>query len=535
MMNNIMKNTNEMREMVATVWESNMGYNIHNRVFDGWEYEKSKYLTKMFGEELILTKEVTIEQTFEMLRDEIKAYQYEIVAAVEEEEWCENNFCSVIRYEMPYLDIYNNKLSCNLEFDNGVVLTAGSKLTKSLKKIISDPAKVEKLQIKYSQMMNQKKLTGNLCLSIHPLDFMTMSHTTSWSSCYNLFEEGEYSAGTMSLLNSPNTIIAYLTTKDMYLHSQDDEGNRIMWNDKKWRCVVSVNPEEYILTGKNYPYNSDALTELAYEWVRELTGEDKEMFADFSSVPTLEEYNKQEDKYACVKVTTGYNDADSYDGLFKLSTHKNLDVISLYIKYKGVICPNCGEYVISPNECNALCMDCDDSEYCYHCDDSTQGDTYYGVNVNGETVPLCSYCYSDSYCVCDCCFQAHDADNMVQGANYNYYCADCASEMAHCHECDTALDRHQEFEYKGKIYCECCKDSLLNTEEAKLEDEIEDVSNSIVGLEVTIAELMTGLEEKERDLERWKERIYNNNNELVIKRRLKAKLEKELDELLLTR
>ena len=63
----------------------------------------------------------------------------------------------------------------------------------------------------HSRMLNDKRLEGELCLSIHPLDYMTMSENNcDWTSCMNWPEGGCYRGGTIEMMNSPMVIVAYL-------------------------------------------------------------------------------------------------------------------------------------------------------------------------------------------------------------------------------------------------------------------------------------------------------------------------------------
>ena len=119
----------------------------------------------------------------------------------------------------------------------------------------------------HSQVLNQKKIKGNLCLSIHPMDFITMSdNDCGWTSCMSWMEEpGDFRLGTIEMMNSPYVIIAYLESgEDMWV-----AGEGYTWNDKKWRQLYVVTPE-LILGNKQYPYENDELQGMCIDWVRDL-------------------------------------------------------------------------------------------------------------------------------------------------------------------------------------------------------------------------------------------------------------------------
>lgn len=119
----------------------------------------------------------------------------------------------------------------------------------------------------HSRVLNNKKTTGNLCLSIHPMDYITMSdNDCGWDSCMSWMNEdgGEYRLGTIEMMNSPNVIVAYVETSHPMELWRNGE-----WNSKRWRQLYIVDPL-VILGNRQYPYNDDELQGLAIEWIREI-------------------------------------------------------------------------------------------------------------------------------------------------------------------------------------------------------------------------------------------------------------------------
>ena len=112
-----------------------------------------------------------------------------------------------------------------------------------------------------SRVKQSTKFKGTLCLSIHPMDYITMSDTPyGWTSCMSWGDDGEYKRGTMEMLSSPMCVIAYLKG------SEDLEG---YWNGKIWRELFMVTPE-IILGVKGYPYHHEIIEEYIMNWLREL-------------------------------------------------------------------------------------------------------------------------------------------------------------------------------------------------------------------------------------------------------------------------
>ena len=111
-------------------------------------------------------------------------------------------------------------------------------------------------------MINQKYVNnkGTLCLSIHPMDYVTMSDNSyDWCSCMSWMEEGEYRRGTLECMTSPMVVIAYIKGSSKFSG----------WNNKKWRELFVVT-EEGILGIKGYPYHNAELETYIMEKLRKM-------------------------------------------------------------------------------------------------------------------------------------------------------------------------------------------------------------------------------------------------------------------------
>lgn len=456
----------EAVELVNKVWNGYEGYEMHDNTFNAWFKAKNEYLTAMFGDKLILEKDVVVELRYEGMTKELEKFQSRIIKEIEKEEWYkqyqeENRPYSSWRELKDLLHIralYDNSVKDKTYFDEKRKFLVGEKITRGLKKLISDAKVVSELQIAYSQMMNTRKLAGKLCLSIHPLDFLTMSHTSSWGSCYDLFNEGEYRAGTLEYMCSKNTICAYLYTKEQRI-----AGNQ-MWNDKKWRSIITVEPNDFILTGKGYPYKSDELTGLAYEWVRELMPQ--EDFPKFEDTTPLNELDRGYD----VSVEYGYNDAESgYSEYFNIGMNKaRQEQAYVSVSYGSIPCPRCGaEHHIDSSM--IVCEDCDDSFYCECCDDRCTGDSYEVTNRWGDTQWVCYSCLDYYYRYCEECEEYHYYDDMTL-INDKLYCESCRDEKFHyCERCEEYVEVIKHFE--GDDLCEDCYQTALAEKEEEEEEE----------------------------------------------------------------
>lgn len=123
----------------------------------------------------------------------------------------------------------------------------------------------ERFKEKHSILLNEKKIKGTLCFSIHPLDFMTMSDNNSrWSSCMNWQETGCYRVGTVEMMNSNNVICVYLKSNSSNFNfsykEEPKESEDYIWNNKRWRQLFYIT-KDIIVNGKSYPFAFDAETQ----------------------------------------------------------------------------------------------------------------------------------------------------------------------------------------------------------------------------------------------------------------------------------
>ena len=148
---------------------------------------------------------------------------------------------------------YSNLLDKDYVVSKDKVIKAGTKIIKCFKYFITDPDRLRQAQDFASIELQQTKMRGELCLSIHPLDYLSMSENNyNWRSCHAL--DGEYKAGNLSYMVDNTTIVAYLRSyEDSKLPRFPED---VPWNDKHWRCLIFVdnafNPLT-ILAAKQYP------------------------------------------------------------------------------------------------------------------------------------------------------------------------------------------------------------------------------------------------------------------------------------------
>lgn len=149
--------------------------------------------------------------------------------------------------------LLKNKIVSNYTAKKQVSLPIGMSLSKALKYFISDKDALYEVQNELSRLIQLNKMTGRLCLSVHPLDFLSISETAyNWRSCHAL--DGEYRSGNLSYMVDKVTFIAYVKgEEDKILPRFPRE---VPWNSKKWRTLLFLSPDDnLIFAGRSYPFS----------------------------------------------------------------------------------------------------------------------------------------------------------------------------------------------------------------------------------------------------------------------------------------
>ena len=280
--------------------------------------------------------------------------------------------------------------SFKIEFPNDTTLSIqnGMKAIKVMDKInkiyhYCTEKEFEEFRIYHSQILNQKKLTGKLVLSIHPLDYLTMSdNKCGWSSCMSWKKQGCYRMGTVEMMNSPMVVVAYLDSKEPMMIGD------LPWSNKKWRQLFVVN-DKCIASVKGYPYKNSNLTKTALELLVNLAEEN--LGIKYTNQKTDEEVVITEENFY---TTFMYNDFNYTDDCY---IYENTEIKSLsypVINYSGMAeCMCCGEKIgwfdYSNEEADFLsCKKCLKENTCHYCGEPLN-DKYYIL----DNCKYCRECY----------------------------------------------------------------------------------------------------------------------------------------------
>lgn len=385
-----------------------------------WEKEKAE-LYKMFGENLILSKSYTYQLPQNDLYDRLEygtswgvftrnlhSRLNNLVRTGEITFENEDPRCWWYRDQFPYSwnrsECISNKLAdpCIFIFKGKkYAFPADTKFMKLLGRL-SDIAGLkedfEKFRLEHSMVLNNAKQHGKICLSIHPLDFMTMSDNESnWQSCMSWQDYGCYRMGTVEMMNSPMVVVAYLASSTPMTIKNGE------WNNKKWRQLFVIN-EHVITEVKPYPYIDEDLTKTCLSWLNELAGN---VYSEDNF-----KFESGENRYLnyyrlAAQCNKMYNDFASCTHLTKIKLpvpeKREGKVIRWSFNYSG------------PTECMCCGKTIDDGAY------FSTADTL-----------VCDDCGADSgdyaYCThCGCRIDFED-DEYYCDDNGEYWCCDCRDE-----------------------------------------------------------------------------------------------------------
>ena len=421
----------------------NENYAPIENILTYWNDAKNHYLYRLFENNLILSKPVSYTRSEDEIVELMNRFLYG-KDTFGREKRTGTTFINAYRHFINHssfsADVWGGlhtllssyALAKNIYEDNDVIiplkdgkkynLRKGCRVSKALGKIAEsyNLEGWEDFRICHSQIIGQKEMSGILNISIHPLDYMTMSdNDITWESCMNWRKEGGYRHGTVEMMNSECVVVAYISSEtDMKLF--DD----FSWSNKKWRELFVITPE-IITSIKGYPFCNDNISEEILKWLMDLAEKNLDwhyqtpFLHDFTkcSKITIEEF--PEDKqtfYMDVDCGFMYDDYECVDKAWiafgKSFSEEDIDGELNYahynIPYSGLSsCMVCGKVCYDDdltNESCLVCNSCQEIIVCDHCGDSICcPDEAYEV----DEVMLCSDCYDNHVYTCSICGEPH--------------------------------------------------------------------------------------------------------------------------------
>lgn len=347
-------------------------------------------------------------------------------------------------------DFFNNILSTHYRVNEDLIIPKGSKIIKAFKYFEPDKEKLVAMQNEASLLVQNAKITGKFCISVHPLDYLSSSENQyNWRSCHAL--DGEYRAGNLSYICDDVTVVCYLKgEKNTQLPNFP---STVPWNNKKWRMLAFIGKDsELVFAGRQYPFQSEFAMNTARSFLR-YSGLCKGEYSGWTD-SLVSEINGRWlfDKYLFINgamykeknIIKDARDSRHFNDLLESSyynpmcmwrqTYTEVDYEPLIVGSR-VMCIKCG------------------------CD----------TTVDSETM-LCDDCY-DEYsdddeeerCRCGECGFLEWIEDMIYIQDRNeYLCSDCVVDTAKfCDRCNCFYSKDKVYydEKLGMDLCERCRES----------------------------------------------------------------------------
>jgi len=153
------------------------------------------------------------------------------------------------------IEIYNDYLAMNntQKISKQIVKAHldGGYLKRQNETDAEHKTRIENAVSRIIQLAKEIYSDREITISTRPIDFLIMSVTSSWRSCYSALG-GEYFGGTLAYAMDDCTAIAYVKRTAQF----KSEFGYI--DDKIWRMLVHINPDTgYLIYGRQYPFNND--------------------------------------------------------------------------------------------------------------------------------------------------------------------------------------------------------------------------------------------------------------------------------------
>ncbi len=428
---------NEYLNLVKEAMDENLhGSASAGRLLKDWGENKKHFFTQFGNQSIINTEDISLDITdnykitndFNKFRNRISDYcesefQTECIKSFlnfgVSREGFKDNTVSFDWNSGTVESFYNTKGMINSDCKPIYSVNKGAKFSRALRNFFDlrgedkdeQEIKLKGLQDLYSTFRQNfsSKSKGKLFLSIHPLDYISISDNNhNWSSCHS-FYDGDYRIGNLNYMADKTTLVAYYCTNDNF-----DEKLYILpntkWNSKRWRVLVhleEIDGKLVIIYNKQYPFKSDVL-------IREL---DKLLVETYntSTPSTFMEYddsrigNKR--LYQTGRDTCHYVDIERGNSFVRIANEYLEDEATIHTMTIGkpVYCVECGEHITNRAD-SGYCDHCTDEWYCEDCDGFYSGDDM--IYVESEDRYICYDCYENSYAECPECGDLCGSSNM---------------------------------------------------------------------------------------------------------------------------
>jgi len=374
-----------------------------NPILQQWQ-ENKKGIYKLFNNQLVIKQPFKSNPTEEQI------------------EYAEDKF---FLFTKQYQNILNqidkkslvtNYLQKTTTIDNKTY-PQGMKLTKIFRKILNDDKEFKYIDRIYGNFLQTLNLNGNLCISIDPIDFLTMGdNANKWSSCHSLL--GEFKGGILSLLTDASTIVCYLeSNKKPYII------NDVIASNKKWRQLIHIDPDfPYIVFNSQYPFEHNLIQEAIYHMFQKIYNTNLNILEYETTNIKMTDYVSDYNFHGLE--TLHFNDLfvrkkngkyeNDYLRIVAQDEAPEQEVIVGNLPY----CPICGEYYISCHK-SIECNHCNPLEYCCTCGNHFHRDTLHHI----DSELYCDSCFDNVFTYCEQC------DEIIRRAWVDNNLHDCTKEL----------------------------------------------------------------------------------------------------------
>ena len=234
-----------------------------DKVFAAWDANKTGFARNFLKGQLIyeFPEKVTFELQSEAKQQRKESF-VEYVVNVTNFYW-DDEFITYLSDVLSADEFFSNSLSADYVMESEKKLPKGMKVIKSFKYFVEDEKLLTHLQNKASEIIQENKVEGTLCFSVHPLDYLSVSENNfNWRSCHAL--DGEYRTGNISYMMDDSTIVCYLKSADDVTLPRFPSS--VPWNNKKWRCLLHFDStHSVVFAGRQYPFTAPAALDLIHD------------------------------------------------------------------------------------------------------------------------------------------------------------------------------------------------------------------------------------------------------------------------------
>lgn len=230
-----------------------------DQIFDKWYQNKKKFIKHFNGHLICGIENVSFELDDKAKMDKINIFAGRIY------DYYNNKRLARWLEDLSSAEFYNNHTTqeycCEWfswdgkQAEDTIIIPENFKVVKAFKFFEPNEDKLKQMQSEASQIIQENIVSGDLCLSVHPLDYLSISENVhNWRSCHAL--DGEFRSGNLSYMVDSSTVICYLRADKQAILPHFPEN--VLWNSKKWRVLLFFSTDEtLLLAGRQYPFFAD--------------------------------------------------------------------------------------------------------------------------------------------------------------------------------------------------------------------------------------------------------------------------------------